>query len=309
MTILDYYKSSQLNEKWYKKFQSTSANQSGTVFSYVTTNFRYLKSFISQFKEFRSKIGVERDSWTDKLPCGQELDKHRITELKNFGLITTEQNYYTITSKGLAISDLIDECENNKSINESTKNFLLLMLILDYHTESIKFDIVKTVKKIYSALEACDYAKCDIESMVINSLKISKKANLFKSDIFWLITFYKDPDFIRLFKNSSEEETINLKNYLNMQSKVNDSTDCIAHKFKSGGSYSVPMFMDNLRTLFFVSMILKFTDLEFESLLEVMLSKYCDIYDGTDKRFVMSFVNNHKSIFKKVYLNFKQGGF
>lgn len=297
MSILNYYLTQQRNPIWYQKFQSTSSKQSGKTFSYVNTNFRYLLSFIDQFEKFKSNFGKERKDWSEKLPCGQELDKHRVINLLRAGLITTQEGYYYVTPKGMALMDLA-----KSNLKDADKWILLFLLLIDYKSETRKFDVLRTAQETFNKIVASGVNKEDLLFAVRNNLTISEKERLFEEDVFWLVSFVNDLQFLTLFNSSTEEEKKNLKEYVKNCSHNKDSKDLIAHKFVSSGAYNCSMFRDDLNVIYFSRIVIESKNLEYPDFFEKIVSAYSERYRSTNKIVIMNFINNHKSIYESIRL-------
>lgn len=303
MTILEYYIEQQSNNIWYEKFYSSSNKQSGKTFSYINTNFRSLSSFLIQLDRFRSKVGIERKNWNDKLPSGQELDKHRISNLVQAGFIREEESFYFYTPKGVAALDLIDE-----KYDDNEKWILLYLLILDYHSIYIQFDVLLTTRDIFDKLKKIGYSNEHILNELHKIINLSEKTMLFNENIFWLITFVNDEQFINLFAKSSESEKDKLKEYVIRCSKQDKSKDLIAHKFEKSGVYNVLTFRDDVRVLYYTFHILRIFKDPFDSFIDRVIELYCeDRYTSNGDKNIKDFINRHKSIYIKVKQKLIQG--
>lgn len=297
MKILDYYLNQQNNSIWYHKFQSTSSKQSGKTFSYVNTNFRYLLSFVEQFEKFKSNFGKERKDWSERLPCGQESDKHRVINLMRAGFITMEEGYYFVTPKGLALMDLA-----NSDLINIEKWILIFLLILDYKGETRKVDILKTTLDVFRKINISGVRKDIFLNALEKNLKISKKDKLFEEDIFWLISFVNDSQFLNIYNCNSEQEKNCLKEYVKNCSKDKRSRDLIAHKFVNSGAYNCSMFKDDINVLYFSDVVVRSRNLEPIQFFEELVSLYVEHYSIADKTKIMLFIQNHKSIYEKIRL-------
>ena len=296
MTILEYYIKQQSIDIWYEKFISSSNKQSGKSFSYVNTNYRNLLSFLIQFDRFRSKVGIERKDWNDKLPGGQELDKHRISNLILSGFIRKEDTYYYYTPKGVAALDLID-----KNYGDSIKWILLYLLLLDYKSENRNCDIIHTTKDLFSKLQSIGYTNECILNSLRKIIKVTDKIKLFNEDIFWLISFVNDEDFIKMYKNSSEQEKNDLKDFVINRSKDEHSTDLIAHKYTPGGIYSGIMFREDVKVFYYTYKIIGILSEPFDSFINEIIKVYCeDFCSENDADIIKEFISSHKSIYIKV---------
>lgn len=246
MSILEYYQSKQKDFVWYNKFQSTAKDQCGKLFTCLNVNFRRLTSFFTQLDEFKSKAGLRREDWNSYQENGQEKDKHRIVNLKNAGLIEYRSDRYYITEKGHEVLRIYEDA----ILSDEEKWILLLMLIMDYKTEERSLDLIKSVIGLINDLSKQGMERTAFLKMLRQSMNITTKERLFTSDVFWIITFAKDAEFIKLYLNASTDEKQKLYDWILMCSKNKKSTDCIAHKFVSGGAYSASTFHEDINIVF-----------------------------------------------------------
>lgn len=298
MDIFEYYIKKQSIDLWYKKFQSTSGKQSGKTFSYYNTNYRYLLSFITQFDVFKDSLGLERKDWKEYLPCGQESNKHRVVNLSLAGFIRKEETAYYITSKGLALWDL-----SNEELSDNEKWLLLYMLLIDYSSPETHLEIFNNVKNIFHILNSFGLTDEKINDMLKEIIYQTNKIKLFEKDIFWLVTFIKDYDFIKNYISSPKESIDKLKNYVIACSKDRKSTDLIAHKYVASGVYSGFAFNDDIKVIYFTHLLLSLINESFEQYVDGIVNAYCSIFENTNKEKILNFIKNHKSIYIKVKQN------
>lgn len=295
MSILEYYQEKQKDIAWYNRFQSTAKDQCGKLFTCLNVNFRKLASFFTQLDEFKDKDGIRRADWNSYQENGQEKDKHRIVNLKNAGLIVNIDDKYVITEKGHEVLRINED----NDLTDREKWILLLMLIMDYKTEERSLDLIKSVIILINDLSNQGIDRTDFIKMLRAEINVNNKEQLFQSDVFWLITFAKDSEFIKKYLSEGKEEKQKLYDWVLMCSKNKKSTDCIAHKFVSGGAYSVSTFNEDINIVLSVLILASIQDTNWNGYLKVVSKLYptCNF----DK--ITSFVNENIEIYNKVYKN------
>lgn len=293
MTILEYYRKQQQNIDWLTKFQSTSTAKSGKTFSYINTNFREISAFFDQTIKFSKKNGLERNDWNDFQKKGQEKDKHRVINLLNAGFYKFETNCYLITPKGLTLLDLA----NVEKLNSVDKWLFIFLLLLDYKTEDRDFDILKTTKIVFESLNKVGLTDIEIMSLIKKGFYLDSKYELFEKDIFWLVSFVRDPSFLEIFLRSSENDKRLLFESVEVNSKIKNSTDLIAHKYKSGGVYTSMTFVDDLKVLYFTKIVLDAKEENQYDYLKLIIDSYVSIFPSSNRKFINAFIKNHLSIF------------
>lgn len=302
MTILEYYIKQQENALWVKKFQSTSNEQSGKTFSYVNTNFRKLSSFFKQLEEFEVNDGKSRENWRIQHSHKQEVDKHRVVNLRNSKLIEFDGNKYNFTSIGYTLLDL-----NKTNLDENSKWILLLMLILDYGTDERDLDIIETCNDVVTKLTSHNIEHNSLLSLIKDGINTETLDELFRTPIFWLLTFYKDKKFIEEYLKSTDVEKNKLSSYLIQEHNKKASKDCLAHKFINSGAYNITTFKEDLKVLYVVSKTLVKDNNDFESYKGNIISSYREIVSINQRQFneIEDFIKSNKSIFKYVYTQLK----
>lgn len=295
MTILDYYVSKQTDLLWVQNFQSTGKGKRGKLFSCLSVNFRNLISFFNQLEAFKDKDGLKREDWNSFQDNGQEADKHRVVNLRNAGLITIIDDRYFVTEKGKEVLRISED----DNLSEREKWILLLMLILDYHTKERKHDLIRSVLELDYALKNQGLNTTDFLSILKRSLHIEEKERLFSSDVFWLMTFAHDDKFVSLYLSSTQEEKQSLFDYVISCSKNKKSKDLVAHKFVSGGAYSVSTFKDDINMVFSAVILLSLHDSNWDNYVNI-ISK---CYANCDSVKIQTFMNANKVIYEKAYTN------
>lgn len=298
MGILEFYLDQQKFPSWVKKFQSTSNKQSGKTFSYINTNYRHLTSFLTQASLFENNNGKERNEWKTMKGSGQEKDKHRVINLINAGILKFETECFLFDSKGYTIQDL-----NQLKATEEEKWILLYLLMLDYKTEERDMDIIRTYFEITEYLRTAGVNFVDLLPEIKKALYVENTEALFRTDIFWIISFAKDKQFIQNFMKATVKEKDELKEYVIRDNKkeYNASKDCIGHKFAPGGAYSTATFKDDLKMLLMLNETVRLTCFDFDEFIERIIDTYATLKISIDKEKVNKFILGHKSMYKKVY--------
>lgn len=295
MDILSYYLERQKTPGWVQKFQSTSNTQMGKTFSYINTNFRSIFAFFSQLLMFEPKDGLRRSDWHDYQYNGQEKDKHRVINLINAGFLIHSGDVYRITDKGKVLLAL----NRDRNLSDAEKWPLVFLLLLDYSTPERSLDIICSAMGIYDALEKNGVSAESLLCALKDGLKCQAKEQLFHTDAFWLVTFAHDSEFVKLYTSSTPDEKKKLYNWVLTQSGNKKSVDCIAHKFVSGGAYSASTFIDDLKVLISLLILLMLQDEDAENYIDL----YAQIYRNVRASKVKAFMTQYQSVFDITYAN------
>ncbi len=300
MTISELYISKQEHKVWVDKFQSTGNHKSGKIFAYTNTNFRSINSFLSQIAMFKDINGKSRSQWRVMSRSGQELDKHRITSLINAGWIESDNERYYLTNSGSLALRL-----NNAKLTSFEKWPLLFFLLQNYSFEGNKREIYVTTNRTVENLHRFNL---DTDFLISNMSRIvQKKSDLydvFKEDVFWIVSFLKDTSFVKSYLDSPQIEKDELFSYVINEHKKKKSTDLVAHKFVSSGAYSKTMLFDEWTVLCTEIMTSGDVSNGADIYLNSILNAYTLFFDKIRKPLIIDFFEkNHDSFidcFKKI---------
>ena len=295
MNILEYYINKQSDENWVEEFQSTAQEKHGKFFKCLSVNFRSLKSYYVQLNAFKNKDGLKRSKWNDYQNNGQEKDKHRIQALKNAKLIINVDDKFFITEKGRTALKIA----NDKTLSDKEQWLFIYMLLVDYDSDGEELDIIKSVLDFSASLEALGIYATDLIAYLKDAINLTKKIDLFSKDIFWLITFYKDKEFIRLFLQSTENEKNQLFEWVIGCSKNKKSVDCIAHKFVSGGCYTGGMFNEDVNIILCTLILLTLQDENYKNFISLATKLYQTV--NLDK--LKEIICQNEEVFNESYNN------
>ena len=293
MTIIECYIEKQNDSAWVNEYQSTAQDKHGKNFNCLNVNFRSLRSYYVQIGAFKSKDGLKRSEWNDYQETGQEKDKQRIQPLKNAKLLISLEDRYFITNKGKLIIDI----KENDSLNDKEKWLIIYMLLLDYEFDGKDMDILKSVVNIAHNLEKVNINTTDLLRLLKNATNITDKYAFFRTDIFWLISFSYDYEFINLYANSALEEKEKLYDWVSNCSRDKNTTDCIAHKFIGGGAYTGSMFNEDINIIFCTLILLTLQDRNYLNFIKIMSRIYPSI--NYDK--ITDIVKKNETIFNESY--------
>lgn len=292
MTILEYYLEKQKDVSWYTRYQSIADKNKGKLFDFIGTNFRKLDSFFTQLDAFVPKDGKKRSEW-DTMDCGQEADKHRVVNLKNAGFIIFKSERYFITAKGKEALRIF----HDSSLTDREKWILLLMLLSDYRTDKREFDLIRTVIGLSETLSIFGVSRVDLMKMLKNASNVTDKNALFKTDIFWLMTFYTDGDFINLYLHSTKESRNELKDWVIKCSTNKKSTDCIAKKYVNSGVYQANTFHNDINICLCVLIITALQDKNWNAFLKIV----GDFYHTVSFEKMSNFISINQELYDNIY--------
>lgn len=295
MTILDYYIERQKNKDWVEKFQSTSSKKKGKFFSFKNTNFRKITTFIHAFNQFRSNHEIDRNEWGKHSSHGQEVDKQYVVNMRRSKLFSKKNDLYIFTKKGISFNRFLD-----LETTEEERWIISFLYLLNSYFELIPNYIIKKVDDFFYKINGFNiesYVFLDDIQKLISSKK--NKQNLFSSDVFWILTFFEDVDFLTLFINSSENDRSDFKKYVISMLENNNENDIIVKKYKPGGQYTVNMFVDDLKIIFYGYYIRQNMNYPFE----IFYREIIEIFSSNhtiNTRKTLNFIFQEKDVFYQI---------
>lgn len=303
MDVFEYYLKRNQDDNWVKEYQSTSGKKSGKIFFFTNVNFRGIKSFVDIFPKFNEYNDVPREEWLKYEGNGEQKAKQWTVRMQQSKLFMLNNGRYSLTAKGVAFSHFVD-CVNRGIFNAINEWILIYYFILNSYFDLTPNYIIKRCVNIVDELKRngidkdcfikslenfiCDYfnEKIDIDS-------------LFSYDAFWYLTFFNEQDFLFLYKKSGVNEKKNLSDYVATERKKIDSVDCLGHKYKNSGQYTLAMLADDALILYVTTEILARENVDaiiFADNLAAILEKF-----NSSRKVITDFVTNHFDVFETIY--------
>lgn len=302
MTILEYYIERSKDLNWYQTYQSTSDKNHGKLFNYTNTNFRTILSYENIFMKFLEVNNKSREDWEKHSIHGQEIHKQHVVRMRESKLFKREKKIYTLTYKGESFERFI-----NFEFTKEEKWLLIYFYLINAYFNLTPLYIKKTVKNYISNLSVNEL---DIENHLMNIMKYLSSNNknkyyLFESDLFWIVSFHKDKDFIQLFVNSDASDKKAFKEFILDQLANDNSQDLIVKKYKQSGQFTVNMFNDELKVIFMSHYLFNQNFNDLNQFVDIMLTKYSEIARNFDsiklKRFILSESNVFNAVLNELW--------
>ncbi|QIW62043.1 McrB family protein [Mycoplasmopsis gallinacea] len=295
MRLLDFYLNKNEDKEWFEEFSSSSDDCSGKFLSCFNVNFRSIKSFYTQLQTFENKLGLKREEWKDYQKKGQERDKHRINSLINAGFIELKDNKYNITKKGEELFRIY----KNPLLTENEKRLLNFMLFVNYSKKNNEYDLIKRTLKLESVLTKQDFNINKLLVELKKSINLTTKEDFVKKDIFWLMSFIDDEEFIKFYLRSTKKEKEDLFNLVINRLEKKNEEDVISKKFRNGGVYTSKTFKDEINIVFSILILLAIMDIDWINYINIISAFYADCNPNK----IISFINENKNVYEKVYSN------
>lgn len=328
MSLLDEYRKLSLNREAQEYYSEMGSGKGGRIFGFQNTNYRYIKSFFTNYFTFKNGAdGIDRSQWELNVGHGQEnLKQHTVNMLKSRFFSKNERVYYS-TRKGETL-ELIPE-----DFTEEEKWIVLYCLLVDSYFENIPNYILSKTQDIYDDFLVYNNNENEINKMILNFIieaKTQDMDQLFNNAYIYYDTFHKPYngfDILAHYVNSSGEEKQELFSYINREynfyketinkTKSSDNLiasdaknillqynpDCLSKKFKPSGVYNKNMLLDNAKLLYLSNFINKNEFRDFADFIHKVVNEYAK-FEIIDKSKIFQFIfNTNKDIFEMCYLN------
>lgn len=316
MKLLDLYKELNKNNDFFDYYVSTSSKKGGKVFSFISTNYRgiltksgqELQGFAKGFSIIEKVEGITRSDWQHRTKANQEVEKQHVVNMRKSELFRVVNDAYEKTSRGIVFKKMIDS--NTLSYDEK-KLLCLLLLLPGYFSDTPNY-ILEQTKLFYNECNKSGYEDIEILNLQKNFVKNNCKEtfNIYHDDYTYLDSFYQnfnDIDFLKIFKESSEEEKKELKEYI-VSNYTNKKYNCIiSKKFKPGGNYTRNMIVDNALIMCIAKQIIEDKTVHFDIFIKNLLSSYKDLYD-IDENKIKAFIydtDKNNSVFHVIFYKIK----
>lgn len=297
--LLLYYIDKNSIQDWKQKY--SSAGQKVIMYKFKGTNGRYLNSYEHKFKEFESVEGLPRDKWPRYEDNNQLIHKQYTVSMIETKLFYKEKNIYYKTEKGKVYKKYL-----SLDMNTDEKWLINYLLLMDATITNRENYLINRSLELYNVFVTntdknfTDNA-CKILFNNRNSFNGSKIKDIVKYDYLYLNSFYLEPEFLKLYFNSSENDRKEFQEYIYNNWIQKNSNCCISQKYNST-NYSVPELIDDLKIFMFSLEIGKLKYVDFEKTINEIIQIYhMDYMINTEK--VLNFIFSNRNIFEPILMN------
>lgn len=223
----------------------SSSKKSVMLYAFKGTNGRSLSSIVDVFKMMEEVEGKERKDWPIVETTGQEKHKQYPVRMLETKLYYRDTNgRFFKTKKGELYNDFI-----YRNFGEPEQWVINYIFLLDSYFEETEFYLTNRSKEIFDLLNKVlpsDYIYKSIKSLIANINDIRSFSDLIEYDLFYLLSFYNDGDFLKKYFESNELSKRALREYI-LENYTNHSyACCLSRKYKPGGVYNISEFKDDV---------------------------------------------------------------
>ena len=268
--LLSYYIDKNSIPEWKDEFSSIAKKV--IMYAYKGTNGRSLNSMIDIFKKLEEVENVPRNQWPRSSRTGQEEHKQYPIPMLETKLFYREKGIFHKTAKGIEYKKFIEA-----EFDGEEKWVINYLFVLDSFILNKENYLITRSTELHNHFSKYLSEKY-IDEVSYSFLKRIKEINRFeelvKEDYLYLNTFYRDPEFLELYFNASDQDKLELQNYVLQNYKNGSFSCCISKKYQPGGNYNVNMIKDDIKVFCLSNLISKIRYVDFESTIKAILGLF-----------------------------------
>ena len=304
LNFLDRYKAFCSRDNNLDTFTSTSitGKGKGLLFSLFAGSTRSLKNISNE------GIKYVKEGSTDKsVRQGQFKAFNQMMLLGGYFTYDKNTDNYNITPKGLCIDKLSEEKYSDNAF------CIILITLLDgrfRNFEGIEEDtsFIRNVIKLIGVLHNLNYTIDEIINLCEAFLKDKDNTDFtpWNYEIFWLITFFRAPDFLVEIKDCNFDNLSEVVSYIDENKKNRNYEDIISKKF-SNSLYQTSTFVEDVELVHaYIHVISNIHTIWKPTELWDLIINATSISREIEKEKVLTFITQHESVFELIFENLKK---
>ena len=302
MNLLEIYKKKNEDKKWFTDHSTLGKGVAGRMFEYTNTNFRTQGAFTAQFLKFLEIENKPREEWAKQEHHGQEVDKHRVVNMIQSKLFKKEvDGLYSRTTKGL----LYDAFVKMETLSEDDSWFINYLFLLNgYYLNRKNYIIYRIKENLLGHLLSVDGITEDsLIKDARNLLAADSFDAILKNNFFYIHSFYNDSDFLINYLRSTEEEKIELADYIAENLRTKNFRCCISAKYQPSGNFNKNMLADEARVFLLTLLFIQSKAVNLSNIYEVFVANFKDNIGTLNVRLVSDYLHEHKDIFDPIFID------
>lgn len=302
MSLLEIYKKKNEDSKWFTDHSTLGKGMAGRMFEYTNTNFRTQGAFTAQFLKFSEIENKPREEWAKQEHHGQKVDKHRVVNMIQSKLFKKDVNgLYSRTTKGLLYGDFV----KMETLSEDDSWFINYLFLLNgYYLNRKNYIIYRVKEDLLGYLLSVDGITEDslIED-ARNLLATDSFEAVLKSNFFYIHSFYNDSDFLINYLRSTEEERVELANYIGENIRTKNFRCCISAKYQPSGNFNRNMLVDETRVFLLTLLFVQSKAVNLSNVYEVFVANFKNNIAVLSGELVSGYLHEHKDIFDPIFID------
>lgn len=296
MSLLELYLGKTDERKWQELGQDGKENV--YLFDF-TTNFRTLRSFEEGFRTFRKLCDMpeaEKQSYVGESPTQA---KSFLSNMIRSKLFYSRHGKPVPSAKGEVFEKFLGE-----KMSAEDRWFADFLFVADGYFSLRPNYIFARTEEIFAQWEQAGYTVGQIYNALIylfNVRDVSMEEYL-RTEYLIMITFLRDPEFLRAYRESSEFEKNELHEYIADNYSKGRYNCVVTSRFAPTALIDCDVVLDNAKILFFAHYIYSSHPISLEDMLEKFEQAYTRFYRLNSKR-VHSFLMMYEDVFRMTYFH------
>ena len=301
MELLNKYIELSNNKETFDKYTQTGEGMYGKTFKFMNTNYRYIKSILTNYNTFKEVDGVDRSEW-EVARHGQEKLKQHTVNMLQMKLFSKNDRVYYKTRKGEVLEKI------NDNFSEEEKWFIIYLLILDSYFCGVPNYILTRTKEVIENFMITNIEEKELVEIIKKFIIMSSSLDiceLFKEDYMYFDSFYmtfKDGNFLNLYVESTKEQKEELWNYIIKNYKEKSYNCILSKKYKPSGVFDRGMIRDNAKLLFMSQFINRQKEIGFKDFIDNLINRYA-LIETFDSGKIKQFIYINRDVFEMIYYN------
>lgn len=300
MSLLGIYKKKNEDKKWFIDHSTLGKGMAGKMFEYTNTNFRTQGAFTAQFLKFSEIENKPRGKWAKQKHHGQEIDKHRVVNMIQSKLFKKDvDELYSRTTKGL----LYDAFVKMETLSEDDRWFINYLFLLNgYYLNRKNYIIYRVKEDLLSYLLSVDgITKDSLIKDARNLLAANSFEAILKNNFFYIHSFYNDSDFLINYLRSTEEEKVELANYIRENLRTKKFRCCISAKYQPSGNFNKNMLVDETKVFLLTLLFIQSKAVNLSNVYEIFVFNFKSNITALNEKLVSDYLQEHKDIFDPIF--------
>ncbi len=296
MSLLDVYLTKNNEQKW----QDAIKPEKDNVYLFdFTTNFRTLHKFEDGFRTFRKiceMSDAEKQSYIEESPRQAKSFMNNMLRTK---LFYPKGGRPVLSAKGEVFEKFLGE-----KMTPDDRWFVDFLFVADGYFSLKTNYIFAQTDYVFSQWEKAGYSVGQIYNAFIYLFNVRDVVmeEFLRTEYLIMISFLRDPEFLRLYRESSEFEKNELHEYITDNYSKGRYTCIVTSKFSPTALIDCDTVLDDAKILFFAHYIKTSHPISLEDMLDLYEQVYTRFYRLNSKR-VTNFIMMYEDVFRMTYLN------
>ena len=289
-----------LLELYLKKSENAVAEDKDNAYLFeFTRNFRTLHKFEEGFRTFEKiceMTEAEKQAYIEDSPAQAKSFMSNMMRTKLFRSVRGKPR---LTAKGEVFEKFLGE-----RLGEDDRWFIDFLFFADSYFALKKNYIFSQTDHVFSIWEQAGYSVGRIYNAMIYLFNVRSldMEEFLRTEYVIMISFLSDPEFLRVYRESSEFEKNELHEYVADNYGKGRYNCIVTSRFSPTALIDCETVLDDAKILFFAHYIKSSHPISLEDMLDTFEQVYTRFYRINSKR-VSNFIMMYEDVFRMTYLN------